>query len=135
MVLLVCLICIRVCLYAGTHACAIMLTYVLRHTAFRFPQGSARARAWTCDGGTSGRTGPGPRQALWRAAAKSISGEHICKYIGIYVYTTSGGRSRGKTISSLRKRFGTRRRNPLPDYLYVYINIYMYTHISGNSVM
>ena len=36
-------------------------------------------------GGTSGRTGPSPRQALWRAAAKSISGQRIFKYIGIYV--------------------------------------------------
>jgi len=74
-----------VCLYAGTHACAITLTYVLKDTAFRFPQGSAHACALLCDGETSGRTGPGPRQALWRAAAKSISRQHICKYIGIYV--------------------------------------------------
>ena len=37
------------------------------------------------DGGARGRTGTGPRQALWRAAAKSITGQHICKYIGIYV--------------------------------------------------
>jgi len=40
---------------------------------------------WSRYGGTSGRTGPSPRQALWRAAAKSISGQHIFKYIGIYV--------------------------------------------------
>jgi len=79
------LICIRACLYAGTHMFAITLTYVLRDTAFRFPQGSAHARAWSRDCGTSGRTGPGPRPALWRAAAKSISGQHIFKYIGIYV--------------------------------------------------
>ena len=39
---------------------------------------------WSRYGGTSGRTGPGPRQALWRAAAKSISGQHIFRYIGIY---------------------------------------------------
>ena len=44
------------------------------------------------------------------------------------MYTTSGGRSCSKTVSSLRKRCGARRRNPLLDYLYVYINIYMYTH-------
>ena len=50
------------------------------------------------------------------------------------MYTVSGGRSRGKIVSSLRKRFGARQRNPLHDYLYVYICIlYIYTHISGNS--
>jgi len=74
-----------VCLYAGTHACAITLTYVLTDTAFRFPQGSVHAHAWVRDGGTSGKTGPGLRQALWRAAAKSISGQYICKYIDTYV--------------------------------------------------
>jgi len=46
----------------------------------------------------------------------------------ICMYTTSGGRSRGKVVSSLRKRFGARQRNPLYDYLYVYICIYIYTH-------
>jgi len=45
----------------------------------------------------------------------------------MYVYT-SGGRSRGKIVSSLRKRFGARQRNPLHDYLYVYICIYIYIH-------
>jgi len=63
-------------LYAGTHMFAITLTYVFRDTAFRFPQGSTHAHA--CPG-------PGPRQALWRAAANSISGQHIFKYIDIYV--------------------------------------------------
>ena len=37
------------------------------------------------DGGARGRTGTGPRQALWRAAAISFTGQHICKYVGIYV--------------------------------------------------
>ena len=78
---------------------------------------------WSRYVGTSGRTGPGPRQALW-CAAKSISGQHsyIC------MYTTSGGRSRGKIVSSLRKHFGARQRNPLNDYPYVYICVYIYTH-------
>jgi len=40
---------------------------------------------WSRYGGTSGRIGKGSRQALWRAAAKSISRQHIFKYIGIYV--------------------------------------------------
>jgi len=44
----------------------------------------------------------------------------------ICMYTTSGSRSRGKTVSSLRKRFGARQRNPLPDYLDVYICIDIY---------
>jgi len=52
----------------------------------QFPQVSAHARSRARDGGASGRIGPAPRQALWRAAAKSVSGQHICKYIGIYVY-------------------------------------------------
>jgi len=45
------------------------------------------------------------------------------------MYTTSGGRSRGKIVSSLRKRFGVRQRNPLHDYANVYICMYIYTHI------
>jgi len=70
----------------GTYAWAITLTYVLRDIALRFSQGSAHACALVRDGGTCGRTGPGPRQALWRAAAKSNSGQHIDhQYIISYV--------------------------------------------------
>jgi len=75
----------RVRLYAGTHACAITLTYVLRDIALRFPQDSAYACALARDSGTVGRTGLGPRQALWRTAAKSTSGNHIFKYMVIYI--------------------------------------------------
>jgi len=46
----------------------------------------------------------------------------------ISMYTTSGGRSRGKIVSSLRKRFGARQRNSLHEYLNVYICIHIYTH-------
>ena len=68
----------------GTYAWATTLTYVLRDIALRFSQGSAHACALMRDGGVGGRTGPGPRQALWRAAAKSISGQHIYyKYITV----------------------------------------------------
>ena len=72
-------------LYAGTHACAIALTYVLRDIALRFPQDSAYACALARDGGTGGRTGLGPRQPLCRTAAKSTSGNHIFKCMVIYV--------------------------------------------------
>ena len=75
----------RVRLYVGTHACAIALTYVLRDIALRFPQDSAYACTLARDGGTGGRTGLGLQQALWRAAAKYTSGNHIFKYMVIYV--------------------------------------------------
>ena len=55
----------RVCNHVDIHA--------ERYSA-QFPQGSARTRSRARDGGASGRIGPGPRQALWRAAAKSVSG-------------------------------------------------------------
>jgi len=49
----------------------------------------------------------------------------------MYVYYTSGGRSRGKTVSSPRKRLGARQRNPSPGFIYhksIGIYIYIYTH-------
>jgi len=67
----------RVCNHVDVHT--------QRYSA-EFPRGSAHARSRARDGGASGRIGPGPRQALWRAAARSVSGQHICKYVGIYVY-------------------------------------------------
>ena len=121
----------RVRLYAGTHACAITLAYVLRNIALRFPQDSAYACALARNSGTGRRTGLGPRQALWRTAAKSTSGIHIFKYMVIYVCILAGGRSCSKTVSSPRKRSGTRRRNSLPGFS-IEICIYIYTHTNSN---
>jgi len=53
---------------------------------------------------------------------------HTIKLPHTYWYTTSGGGSRSKLVSSVRKRFGARQRHPLHDYLYVYICVYICTH-------
>ena len=48
---------------------------------------------------------------------------HTTKLPHTYLYTTSGGRSLGKLVSSLRKRFGAWQQNASHDYLYVCIGI------------
>ena len=63
----------RIYMYMCVHICMCVHIYIYIYIH------------WSRYGGTSGRTGPGPRQALWRAAAKSISGQYIFEYIGMYV--------------------------------------------------
>jgi len=41
-----------------------------------------------------------------------------------YSYTSSGGRSLGKLLSSLHKRFGAQQQNASHDYLDVFVGIY-----------